>query len=93
MQVGDCLKVGGTPDRSEATKVQCGSRDSNFNVAAAVENSDQCPVLLDVDSYYSMRSAFSDTGTTVCMDIDWGGRRLHECQPRERQGPLPGGLP
>ena len=65
MQVGDCLKVGGTPDRPEATKVQCGSRDSNFNVAAAVENSDQCPVLLDVGSYYSMRSAFSDTGTTV----------------------------
>jgi hypothetical protein len=24
-----------------------------------------------VDSYYLMRSAFSDTSNTVCMDIDW----------------------
>ena len=69
VQVGDCLKVGGTPDRPEATQVECGSPESNFKVAASVENSDQCPT--DVDSYYSMRSAFSGTGTTVCMDIDW----------------------
>ncbi|HET6732781.1 MAG TPA: hypothetical protein VFH65_08945 [Mycobacterium sp.] len=69
MQVGDCLKMGGTPDRPEATKAECGSPESNFKVAASVENSDQCPA--DVDSYYSMRSAFSDTSNTICMDIDW----------------------
>jgi hypothetical protein len=69
LQVGDCLKVGGTPDRPEATKVECGSPESNFKVVASVENSDQCPT--DVDSYYSMRSAFADTSNTICMDIDW----------------------
>jgi hypothetical protein len=69
MQVGDCLKMGGTPDRPEATEVECGGPESNFKVVANVENSDQCPT--DVDSYYSMRSAFSDTSNTVCMDIDW----------------------
>ena len=69
MQVGDCLKVGGPPDRPEAAKVQCGSAASNFKVVSTVPDTDQCPS--DVDSYYSMRSSFSDSGTTVCMDIDW----------------------
>lgn len=69
LQVGDCLKTGGTPDRPEVTEVECGSLESNFKVAATVENSEKCPA--DVDSYYSMRGSFSDTSTTVCMDIDW----------------------
>ena len=69
MQVGDCLKMGGTPDRPQATKVECGSSESNFKVVATVENSDLCPT--DVDSYYSMHSAFSDKSNAVCMDIDW----------------------
>jgi hypothetical protein len=67
--VGDCLKTGGTPERPEVTRVECGSPDSNFKVAGTVENSDQCPA--DVDTYYSMRSTFSDTSTTICMDVDW----------------------
>ena len=69
LQVGDCLKVGGTPDRPEATKAECGSPDSNFKVAATVTDSDQCPT--DVDSYYTQGSSFSEAATTVCMDIDW----------------------
>ena len=68
-QVGDCLKVGGPPDRPETTKVQCGSPESNFKVVGTVETTDQCPT--DVDSYYSMRSSFSGTASTICMDIDW----------------------
>jgi hypothetical protein len=69
MQVGDCLKVGGPPDRPETTKVQCGTRESNFKVVGTAESTEQCPT--DVDSYYSMRSSFSGTGSTICMDIDW----------------------
>jgi hypothetical protein len=69
MQVGDCLKVGGPPDRPEAAKVECGSTASNFKVISTVQDTDQCPS--DVDSYYSMRSSFSNSGTAVCMDIDW----------------------
>lgn len=69
LTVGDCLKVGGTLDRPETVLVDCGSPASNFKVAATVEHSDQCPA--DVDSYYSVRTAFSETGYTVCMDIDW----------------------
>jgi hypothetical protein len=69
MQVGECLKVGGTADRPEAKKVECGTPESNFRVAAKVADSDQCPT--DVDSKYSMRSGFSDSSDTVCLDIDW----------------------
>jgi len=69
LAVGDCLKTGGTPERPEVTRVECGSQESNFKVAATVQTSEECPT--DVDSYYSMRSTFSDTSTTICMDIDW----------------------
>jgi hypothetical protein len=69
LAVGDCLKMGGTPERPEATEAACGSPESNFKVVATVANSDQCPT--DVDSYYSMRSAFSGDSQTVCMDVDW----------------------
>ena len=61
--------MGGTPERPDAARVTCGSQESNFKVVATVEDTDQCP--LDVDSYYSMRSAFADAATTVCMDVDW----------------------
>ena len=67
--MGDCLKVGGPPDRPEAAKVECGSSASNFKVVSTVQDTGHCPS--DVDSYYSMRSSFSNAGTTVCMDIDW----------------------
>lgn len=68
-EAGDCLKIGGSPDRPDVTKAECGSPESNFKVVSLVENTDDCPT--DVDSYYSMRSSFSGNATTVCMDIDW----------------------
>jgi hypothetical protein len=86
MQVGDCLKMGGTPDRPEATEVECGGPESNFKVVANVENSDQCPT--DVDSYYSMRSAFSDTSNTVCMDIDWVVGGCMSIDPENHKDPV-----
>jgi hypothetical protein len=49
--------------------VQCGSPESNFRVVDAVQNTDECPT--DVDTYYSMRSSFSGSGPTICMDVDW----------------------
>ena len=66
---GDCLKVGGPPDRPETARVQCGSPESNFRVVDAVQTTDECPT--DVDTYYSTRSSFSGSGSTVCMDVDW----------------------
>jgi hypothetical protein len=76
-RVGDCLKLGGTAVRPEATKVPCGSRLSAFRVVKVLATADgntgrsQCPA--DVDSSYSisMRNAFSDSRNTACLDIDW----------------------
>jgi hypothetical protein len=69
LRVGDCLKVGGPPDRPETTKVGCGSAESNFKVVRTVEDADGC--FTDVDTYYSTRSSFTGSGSTICMDIDW----------------------
>ncbi|GAB7144579.1 LppU family putative lipoprotein [Mycobacterium riyadhense] len=71
-KVGECLKLGGTPDRPKATKATCGSRASNFKVVAAFQGTGdraQCPT--DVDSSYSMHNAVSGVNNTVCLDIDW----------------------
>lgn len=84
--VGDCLKTGGTPERPEVTRVECGSADANFKVAATVANSDQCPA--DVDSYYSMKSTFSDNSTTICMDIDWVVGDCMSIDPTNDKDPL-----
>ena len=84
--VGDCLKMGGPPDRPEATKAACGTPESNFKVVAAVEETDQCPS--DVDSYYSMGSAFSDARTTICMDIDWVVGDCMSIDPDNGRDPL-----
>ncbi len=84
--VGDCLKTGGTPERPEVTKVDCGSTESNFKVAATVENSEQCPA--DVDSYYSMRSTFSDTSTTICMDVNWVVGNCMSIDPTNDKDPV-----
>jgi hypothetical protein len=63
LKVGDCLKLGGTPDRAQATKAACGSPASNFRVVALVADRARCPS--DVDSSYSMNN------NAVCLDIDW----------------------
>jgi hypothetical protein len=87
LQTGDCLKVGGTVDRPEAKKVACGGPDSNFKVISKVTNSDQCPT--DADSSYSMRSAFSSTGATVCLDIDWVVGGCMSVDPEKGSDPFP----
>ena len=69
LQAGDCLAVAGPPDRPETTQVACGSRRSNFRVVRVAPTVDGC--FSDVDTYYSMRSSFTGSGPTVCMDVDW----------------------
>ncbi|ORB63182.1 LppU family putative lipoprotein [Mycolicibacterium tusciae] len=86
LAVGDCLKTGGTPERPEVTRVECGSPESNFKVAATAEDSDHCPA--DVDSYYSMKGTFSDTSTTICMDIDWVVGDCMSIDPNNDKDPL-----
>ncbi len=86
LQVGECLKISGPPDRPETTKVPCGSSESNFKVVDVVETTDDCPT--DVDSYYSMRSSFSGAGSTICMDIDWVVGGCMSIDPENDRDPL-----
>jgi hypothetical protein len=86
LQVGDCLDVSGPPDRPETAKVRCGSPESNFKVVGIVSTSDLCPS--DVDSYYSMRSSFSGSGSTICMDVDWVVGGCMSIDPEHDRDPL-----
>lgn len=86
LQVGDCLKMGGPPDNPEATEVVCGTPESNFKIAAIVQDSADCPN--DVDSYYSMRSTFDDVTTTVCLDIDWVVGHCMSIDPAPESDPV-----
>jgi hypothetical protein len=81
LQAGDCLRLGGSADRPEAVKVACGSTESNFKVVSRVADSDQCPA--DADSSYTMHSAFDDTQSTLCMDVDWV---IGECMNVDPEG-------
>lgn len=84
--MGDCLNIGGTAERPEAIKAQCGSQQSNFKVVSTVPTSDQCPT--DVDSYYSATSTFSGDSTTVCMDVDWVVGECMSIDPNNDRDPV-----
>ncbi|MCB0949954.1 MAG: hypothetical protein KDB44_11890 [Mycobacterium sp.] len=88
--VGDCLQRGGPSDRPEASKAACGTPESNFKVVAVVSGSadgaDQCPT--DIDSFYSMRSSFSDSRTTICLDIDWVVGGCMSIDPENGRDPI-----
>lgn len=86
MGVGDCLTMGGSAERPEATPAECGSAESNFKVVATVDDSEQCPA--DVDSYYSMSTPFGDGGQTVCMDIDWVVGDCMSIDPENSRDPV-----
>lgn len=86
LTVGDCLKLGGTPDRPQASKAACGSRDSNFKVVAAVTDRAQCQA--DVDSSYSMHNALSGETSTYCLDIDWVLGGCMSVDPAHKNDPL-----
>jgi hypothetical protein len=89
LQVGDCLKLGGAPDRPEATRAVCGSRASNFKVVATFKGEaqrEQCPT--DVDFSYSMRKGPRNSGNTACLDVDWVVGGCMSVDPANYGGPV-----
>lgn len=86
VQAGDCLHVGGPPDRPETARVECGSPESNFRVVETVADSDECPG--DVDTYYSTRSSFSGSSSTVCLDVDWVVGGCMSVDPENARDPV-----
>lgn len=93
--VGDCLQRGGPVDRPEATKADCGTPASNFKVVDVISGSadgaDHCPA--DIDSFYSMRGSFSDSRTTLCLDIDWVVGGCMSIDPENGRDPIRAGCP
>ncbi|WP_170064377.1 LppU family putative lipoprotein [Mycobacterium aquaticum] len=86
MQAGDCLKIGGTARYPDASEAVCGSPESNYKVVSTVTGSGSCPS--DVDSSYTLNSAFSDESQTVCMDIDWVVGGCMSIDPEHRTDPV-----
>lgn len=89
VKVGDCVKLGGTPDQPEAAKAPCGSYESNFKVVAPVADARDgasCPA--DVDSSYSLRRSSSHAHDTICLDIDWVVGGCMSVDPRQAADPF-----
>ncbi len=86
LQVGECLAVGGTPDRPTATVAPCGSPQANFKVVETVTDREQCPD--DVDSSYSMHTAFSKSSSTACLDVDWVVGGCMSVDPEHHSDPV-----
>ena len=80
LKAGDCLKLGSTPDRPQASKAACGSPASNFRVVSVVGDRAQCPS--DVDSSYSTNNH------TACLDIDWVIGGCMSVDPRHLTDPF-----
>ena len=84
--MGDCLKTGGTPERPEVTRVDCGSPESNFKVAATRRDQRTVPGgrrLVLLDARHFLRSS-----TTICMDIDWVVGDCMSIDPNNDKDPL-----
>ena len=60
--------------------------DWRFRVVDVVQKTDDCP--MDVDTYYSMRSSFSGSGSTICMDVDWVVGSCMSIDPENGRDPV-----
>lgn len=88
IKVGDCLKLGGTPGRPQATKAACGSQESNFKVVALVKDAEKTNCPADVDSSYLLHNAANGSQTALCLDIDWVIGGCMSVDPQHTSDPL-----
>ncbi|WP_242676624.1 hypothetical protein [Rhodococcus sp. ABRD24] len=68
VEIGDCVRLGGTDDAATIDAAACGSNESNFKVVAKAARNAQCPS--DVDQVYYETEWGSERGA-LCLDIDW----------------------
>ncbi|WP_235870959.1 LppU family putative lipoprotein [Rhodococcus spongiicola] len=68
VEIGDCVRLGGTMDSATIAEAVCASEGSNYKVVAKAKDSEQCPS--DVDQIYSESMFGSDVGV-LCLDVDW----------------------
>ncbi|MGW4479179.1 LppU family putative lipoprotein [Rhodococcus triatomae] len=69
VEIGECVRLGGTMDAATISEASCGSADSNYRVIAKAEKNAQCPS--DADQVYYEESALGRELGALCLDIDW----------------------
>ncbi|MCL2535331.1 MAG: hypothetical protein FWE39_14315 [Nocardiaceae bacterium] len=68
VEIGDCVRLGGTSDAATIAEASCGSTRSNYKVVAKAAENAQCPS--DVDQVYYETKWGSERGA-LCLDVDW----------------------
>lgn len=68
VEIGDCVRLGGTTDDATIDEAVCGSEQSNYRVVAKAAKNAQCAS--DVDQVYYETKWGSERGA-LCLDIDW----------------------
>ncbi|WP_435278023.1 LppU family putative lipoprotein [Rhodococcus yananensis] len=68
VEIGDCVRLGGTVDDATIANAICGTDDANYKVVDVVEGRDAC--ISDVDQTYYETFRGIEAGA-LCLDIDW----------------------
>ncbi len=68
VEIGQCVRLGGTTTDAEIDHAACGSKDSNYKVIGKAPTSAQC--VSDADSYYYETVNGVEQGA-LCLDVDW----------------------
>lgn len=68
VEIGQCVKLGGTMTAAEIDNAECGSMKSNYKVIAKAEENEQCPT--DVNQTYYETLNGVEQGA-LCLDVDW----------------------
>jgi hypothetical protein len=68
VEIGECVKLGGTTEKPTISKAVCGSFEANYKVIGKERTSDACVADSDM-SYYTTKGA-RETGA-LCLDVDW----------------------
>lgn len=68
IEIGECVRLGGTVDDADIANAPCGSAESNYVVFAKTPTSAECPA--DADQYY-YETFFEVEQGALCLDIDW----------------------
>ncbi|CBH47304.1 putative lipoprotein [Prescottella equi 103S] len=68
VEIGDCVRLGGTADAATIDEAVCGSDKSNYKVVGKAAKNAQCAS--DVDQVYYETRWGNERGA-LCLDIDW----------------------
>ncbi|MGB2949981.1 MAG: hypothetical protein WBB62_05370 [Rhodococcus sp. (in: high G+C Gram-positive bacteria)] len=68
VEIGDCVRLGGTQANATIDDAECGSAESNFVVIAKAPSQEECPT--DIDQSYYVTVGGIEQGA-LCLDVDW----------------------